>query len=67
VPRKAVAILAVLIAGLAIASTVLLISMSYDPPLQHAYACDFRKSAEREWQLPRTPCVVSAPAATKEK
>lgn len=59
--RVTVTCMALLIAGLTLASIALLTAASHDAPLHRAYACEFAKDFRLEVHLPPAPCSVRTP------
>jgi hypothetical protein len=54
--RIGIIVMAVIIAGLAVSSAVLLTAAAHDKPLHRAYACAFARDYRQEVQLPPAPC-----------
>jgi hypothetical protein len=64
--RNAMIIMAVIIAGLAVASVLTLTRAAHNKPLHHAFACAMHTAIDQQWHLPATPCQAPASATTEE-
>lgn len=54
--RVVMSVMLAVIAGLAVASAVILTAVAHDKPLHRAYACQFARDFRHEVRLPPAPC-----------